>query len=113
MAEVVWEPVPGRATKSAMEAFRVKVEETFGIELPNYESLHNWSIVNRSEFWGGIWDFCEVVGEKGQSVLEAGDQMPGSRWFPNATLSFAENLLRRADESPAVIFVKVPSPLFS
>ena len=30
--------------------------------------------------------------------------MPGSRWFPDARLNFAENLLRRRDSGPALIF---------
>ena len=30
--------------------------------------------------------------------------MPGARWFPDARLSFAENLLRRRDDATAMIF---------
>ena len=34
-------------------------------------------------------------------MLRDGDQMPGARWFPDARLNFAENLLRRRDDAPA------------
>ncbi len=37
-------------------------------------------------------------------MLRDGDQMPGARWFPDARLNFAENLLRRRDDAPALIF---------
>ena len=30
--------------------------------------------------------------------------MPGARWFPEARLNFAENLLRRRDRSTAIVF---------
>jgi acetoacetyl-CoA synthetase len=30
--------------------------------------------------------------------------MPGARWFPEARLNYAENLLRRRDRSPAIVF---------
>ncbi len=30
--------------------------------------------------------------------------MPGTRWFPEASLNFAENLLRRQDSDPAIIY---------
>jgi acetoacetyl-CoA synthetase len=30
--------------------------------------------------------------------------MPGARWFPGATLNFAENLMGAADERPALVF---------
>ena len=38
-------------------------------------------------------------------VLVDGDKMPGARWFEGARLNFAENLLRRDDATPALIFV--------
>ena len=30
--------------------------------------------------------------------------MPGARWFPGATLNFAENLMGAAEERPALVF---------
>ncbi len=38
-------------------------------------------------------------------MLVDGEKMPGARWFEGARLNFAENLLRRDDASPALIFV--------
>ena len=49
----------------------------------------------REAFWSLIWDYCGVVGDKGERVLVDGDRMPGARFFPDARLNFAENLLRR------------------
>jgi len=40
----------------------------------------------------------------GDRVLEHPDRMPGARFFPDAELNFAENLLRRDDDAAAVIF---------
>ena len=37
-------------------------------------------------------------------MLVDGDKMPGARFFPDARLNFAENLLRKRDASPAMIF---------
>ena len=42
-----------------------------------------------------MWDFCGIVGDKGELVLVDGDKMPGARFFPDATLNFAENLLKK------------------
>jgi len=41
---------------------------------------------------------------KGSRVLVGGDRMPGARWYPDAKLNFAENLLRRRDTSTALVF---------
>ena len=45
-----------------------------------------------------LWDFAQIVGERGDAVVEHLDRMPGARWFPHARLNYAENLLRRRDE---------------
>ena len=37
-------------------------------------------------------------------MLVDGDRMPGAKWFPGARLNFAENLLRRRDDTPAILF---------
>jgi acetoacetyl-CoA synthetase len=37
-------------------------------------------------------------------VLRHGDRMPGAQWFPGCELNFAENLLKRRDDAPAIIF---------
>ena len=47
------------------------------------------------DFWRRLWDFAGVIGTPGERVLLDGDRMPGARWFPDARLNFAENLLRR------------------
>jgi acetoacetyl-CoA synthetase len=36
-------------------------------------------------------------------VLLDGDKMPGARWFPEARLNFAENLMRRGDRGDALV----------
>lgn len=37
-------------------------------------------------------------------VIEDKDKMPGAKFFPEARLNFAENLLRFRDDCPAIIF---------
>ena len=57
------------------------------------------------DFWTAVWDDCGVIAEtRGERVLADGDKMPGARFFPDARLNFAENHLRRRDDTPALIF---------
>ena len=51
-----------------------------------------------------IWDYFDVIGKKGATVVTDKDKMPGARWFPEAKLNFAENLLRHKDNKIALIF---------
>jgi len=45
-----------------------------------------------------------VLGEKKGPTLVDGARMPGAKWFPEARLNFAENLLRRRDGAEALVF---------
>ena len=93
MAEILWQPDAARIAASRMASFA----EAVGVPLVGkdhgYDALWRWSVQNRERFWSAIWDTCSVVGEKGATVLGE-DVMPGADWFPEASLNFAENLLR-------------------
>ena len=68
----------------------------YGQRFPDYWSLWRWSIANKESFWRELWDFCGIIGEQGARALIDGHLMPGARWFPDAQLNFAENLLKSA-----------------
>ena len=54
--------------------------------------LHKWSIEQPEEFWSALWDFLEIKGDKGaRSYVKA--TLPESKFFPDAKLSYLENLL--------------------
>jgi acetoacetyl-CoA synthetase len=45
-----------------------------------------------------------VIGGKGARLATDLDAMPGAKFFPDAKLNFAENLLRRTDAREALVF---------
>ena len=105
MAEILWQPSPERVATANVTRFAAMVREHHGVDADTYAMLHRWSIEDRSAFWSAVWDYGEVVGDRGDGpVLVDGDRMPGAKWFPGARLNFAENLLRRRDDTPAILF---------
>jgi len=100
----LWTPDARRVAASQMVAFRDAANARHALSLNTYRELHAWSVTHRPEFWDLVWDFTKVVGEKGTRVLIDGDRMPGARFFPDARLNFAENLLRRCDGKAAIVF---------
>ena len=71
----------------------------------DYERLYRFSIDQPEAFWRAIWEFGEVrASVRGDRVVENWPEMPGTRWFPDARLNFAENLLRRNDDATALAF---------
>ena len=95
----LWTPSAQKVADANLTAFMKQVGD-----FSNYAGLWQWSIDNRAEFWSAVWDFCGVIGDKGATVLTDGEKMPGAQFFPEARLNFAENLLRRRDDTPAIIF---------
>ena len=100
----LWTPSAERIEAAPMTAFMKAAAETPGLALASYAQLHRWSIDDREAFWNLVWDFCGVVGDKGEAVLADGDRMPGASFFPGASLNFAENLLRTKGSGEAIVF---------
>ena len=71
-----------------------------GLSFPGYLDMWAWSISDLEGFWGAIWEYFEVVGERGQSVL-SDRQMPGAPWFPGSTVNYAEQIVRHAAAVPS------------
>ena len=105
MTEPLWRPSEERIREANLTRFRAGLEDRRGLAFEDYPALHRWSVEDREAFWTEIWEFCGVIAERrGDVVLAEADRMPGARWFPDARLNFAENLLRRRDPGPALIF---------
>ena len=104
---LLWQPSPERVAAANMTAFAARAAVATGRPLPDYASLWRWSVDDKEAFWRELWDYAGVVGERGARTLADGDRMPGARWFPDARLNFAENLLagRAAEpERGALVF---------
>src|SRR5262245_2682750 len=91
----LWTPTQSRIASSRMTTFWQHAEQLAGTTFAAYSDLHAWSAAQPDEFWPVVWDFCGIIGERGERVLVEGDRMLGAKWFPEARLNFAENLLRR------------------
>ncbi len=118
MSEALWTPSPERVVKANMTEFLRYVEERGGPPVPDYSAdsywqLHEWSVNNPERFWSLIWRFCGIVGHRGTgggaervgvglANMGPPDPEKGPSWFPDASLNFAENLLRFTDDEPAI-----------
>ena len=104
MAEPLWTPSPARAAAANLTRFIQHVVDCHHAPVTDYASLYRFSIDRPEEFWRSTWDFTEIIGERGDLIVDGLDRMPGARFFPDARLNFAENLLRRQDDGEAIVF---------
>ena len=101
----IWTPSAEQIEKANITNFSSRIKEHYLETLKSYQDLHNWSIEYPELFWKEIWNFFNVKGDIGSDrILINKNKMPGATWFPDATLNFAENLLRYKDEQEALVF---------
>ena len=85
--------------------FVALVSRRHAMTIETFGDLYAWSVAQPESFWSLAWEFGEVrAAHRGDAVLVDAQEMPGARWFPDAHLNFAENLLRRRDDAVAVYF---------
>lgn len=102
---ILWKPSRKRIEQSNISQFVRMVNRRWRTGLKNSDDLYNWSIREPEAFWNAIWDYCGVICEtRGTRALVDADKMPGAKWFPDAKLNFAENMLRRRDDETALVF---------
>jgi len=108
--DILWKPSARRVAESNIRRFirfvnrRAKGNIDDG-NLTGSSQLYTWSIREPESFWNAVWDFAEVIAQtRGSRTLVDGDKMPGARWYPDARLNYAQNLLRRRDAEIAIVF---------
>ena len=105
MEKPLWRPDARRSKKTNLALFTATLAGEIGRPLPTYRDLHRFSIEEPDRFWSLLWDYYSVKGDKGPApyLVDAG-RMPGARFFPGATLNFAENLLAQPGSGDALVF---------
>lgn len=105
MTTPLWQPSKKNVEQTQLYQFMQKINQSHSLSLSSYSALHQWSVTHSEHFWVDLWDYCQVIGSKGEEpYLIDNDKMPGAQWFPSAKINFAENLLRFRDDRTALIF---------
>ncbi|MEV5243471.1 acetoacetate--CoA ligase [Streptomyces cinnamoneus] len=113
----LWSPGEERIARAQVTRFHAWAAERHGAPAPvpgdpvaGYAALHRWSVERTEPFWQAVTEWCDVRFSTPYERVLADPAMPGARWFPGATLNYAEHALRaaedpaRADE-PALLYV--------
>ncbi|HZQ72889.1 MAG TPA: acetoacetate--CoA ligase [Burkholderiales bacterium] len=101
---VLWEPSERAIENALVTQFARHAVRKHRLELNTYPEFYQWTVEHPEEFWSEVWDWCGMIAaKKGTTVLVDGGKMPGARWFPEARLNLAENLMRRGDRGDAFV----------
>ena len=70
----------------------------------DFSKIWRWSVENPQIFWKSIWDFTKVKGKIGNTLFKESSIFYKNRFFPEAKLSYAQNILSKNNTESAIIF---------
>jgi acetoacetyl-CoA synthetase len=92
--DVLWNPPDDIRETTRIGHFLDRLRAERGLEFADYPALWQWSVDDLPAFWGALWEYFEVIAHTAPTAVLADAAMPGARWFPGATLNYAEHVLR-------------------
>jgi acetoacetyl-CoA synthetase len=105
LGDVLWTPPADAWERSELGRFVAWLKDERGLEFAGYDELHRWSVTDLEGFWGAVWDFFEIRAHSPYERVLDSDAMPGARWFPGATLNYAEHMLGRDEDVDEIAVV--------
>ena len=106
MSEKLWSPTHETVRNSLLSQFTNEVADQGAGSFDDYDALHQWSVENPADFWAAYWDFAELkASQKGDIAVKDLDRFPGTSWFPEAALNYAENLLSTRSSKTAFVSI--------
>ena len=105
MDTYLWKIRKEKLNKTNLFLYSNFIKKNFKIDSQNdFNKLWRWSIDNPKSFWKSIWDFTKVKGKLGKILFKESNIFYKNQFFPDTKLNYAENLLRKNNTDPAIIF---------
>lgn len=102
---VLWTPTEEHIQRSNIKRYMNWLKEKKGLSFETHRQLWNWSVEQLEEFWESVWEYCEVKSATPYRCVLEERKMPGAKWFPGATLNYAEHVFRNErSDRPALLF---------
>ena len=91
--DLLWRPSTERIAATQLNSYTRWLEQTRGLDLPEYEDLRSWSVENIEQFWESLWEWFDIQAD-GEAPALTDRKMPGARWFEGTRLSYPEHIFR-------------------
>ena len=105
MGTYLWKINKRKLNKTNLALYSNFIKKSYKVNSSNdFNKIWKWSVDNPKFFWKSIWDFTKVKGELGNILLQESDIFFKNKFFYDTRLSYAENLLKKNNKDPAIIF---------
>jgi acetoacetyl-CoA synthetase len=108
--ELLWSPTSDVLDRCQLGTYLRWLASTRDVDVApdDHAGLWRWSVDDLEGFWGSLWDHFDVQATTPPDTVLAGrDRWPDDpgalRWFPGATLNYADHVLRAEPDGPAVV----------
>jgi acetoacetyl-CoA synthetase len=103
--QTLWTPSDRFINESNLKKYERWLEEYRGLTFGSYREMWEWSVENVEEFWESLWVYFEIIHHSPYERVLSSREMPGARWFEEATLNYAEHIFRqKSEDRPALYF---------
>ncbi|MCL6269895.1 acetoacetate--CoA ligase [Sansalvadorimonas sp. 2012CJ34-2] len=100
----LWSPAQEQVKSSHLWEFMQAVNQHFGFSFNSYDELYEWSCQSREEFWPFLAKYMDISLGSYSTVVDESEGMFATRWFPGATVNYAEQILRHTGDKAAIVF---------
>ena len=105
MKTYLWKINKGKLNKTNLALYSNFIKKKYKVNAGNdFNKIWKWSVDNPKIFWKSIWDFTKVKGDLGNTLLKESNIFYKNRFFPDARLNYAKNLLKKNNEKKSIIF---------
>ena len=99
-----WTPDEDTVEHANLTRFMAWLTETGRGEFGDYHQLREKSLEDIAWFWDAVWHYFDIRATAPADTVLASREMPGTEWFPGATLNYAIEAFRHeTDEYPALV----------
>ncbi len=105
METYLWKINKEKLNKTNLALYSNFIKKKYKVNSGNdFNKIWKWSVDNPKIFWKSIWDFTKVKGDLGNTLLKESNIFYKNRFFPDARLNYAKNLLKKNNEKKSIIF---------
>ncbi len=105
MESYLWKISDKKLKETNLTFYSNFIQQKYKVNLGNdFNKIWKWSVDNTPEFWKSIWEFTKVKGKLGNVLFKESNIFINNKFFPDAELNYAENILKKNNFDPAIIF---------
>ena len=100
---LLWEPTKSWVNQSNIHHYMHWVNERKQLNFTNYDALWTWSVEELEAFWESMWEYFDIQSNEPYKTVLTSYNMPGSKWFKEATINYVEHIFRNRNQDNVAI----------